>query len=244
MPMVKSLATQENTKCDVLDEKCIAIVFGQTIIFFELSSSQDTRLSVIATDVNYRQNFTAADNSRSSQMSTISTIIDLIVSVVTQTHHSNDVCNKKNAGFKAAIDKIKYIGKGTYTDCAIKEGISELLRTGSHYHENKYIVVVTDGHPVTGYKEPCGGIQEAANEARQHAIKVFAVAISPDQEDTRLSVIATDVNYRQNFTAADNSRSSQMSTISTIIDLIVSVVTQTHHSNDVCVVFLWIYGSD
>ncbi|XP_016122808.1 collagen alpha-1(VI) chain-like [Sinocyclocheilus grahami] len=189
---------------------------------------EDTRLSVIATDVNYRQNFTAADNSRSSQMSTISTIIDLI--------------NKKNAGFKAAIDKIKYIGKGTYTDCAIKEGISELLRTGSHYHENKYIVVVTDGHPVTGYKEPCGGIQEAANEARQHAIKVFAVAISPDQEDTRLSVIATDVNYRQNFTAADNSRSSQMSTISTIIDLIVSVVTQTHHSNDVCVVFLWIYG--
>lgn len=43
-------------------------------------------------------------------------------------------------------------------------------------------MVVTDGHPVTGYKEPCGGIQEAANEARQHAIKVFAVAVSPDQE--------------------------------------------------------------
>lgn len=53
---------------------------------------------------------------------------------------------------------------------------------GSHYHENKYIVVVTDGHPLTGYKEPCGGVQEAANEARQHGVKVFAVAISPDQE--------------------------------------------------------------
>lgn len=53
---------------------------------------------------------------------------------------------------------------------------------GSHYHENKYIVVVTDGHPITGYKEPCGGVQEAANEARQHGVKVFAVAISPDQE--------------------------------------------------------------
>uniref|UniRef100_A0A671S0Q7 Collagen alpha-1(VI) chain-like n=1 Tax=Sinocyclocheilus anshuiensis TaxID=1608454 RepID=A0A671S0Q7_9TELE len=88
----------------------------------------------------------------------------------------------KRSELKAAIDKIKYIGKGTYTDCAIKEGISELLRAGTHYHENKYIVVVTDGHPVTGYKEPCGGVQEAANEARQHAIKVFAVAISPDQE--------------------------------------------------------------
>lgn len=53
---------------------------------------------------------------------------------------------------------------------------------GSNYHENKYIVVVTDGHPITGYKEPCGGVQEAANEARQHGVKVFAVAISPDQE--------------------------------------------------------------
>lgn len=118
--------------------------------------------------------------------------------------------NTKRSDLKAAIDKIKYIGKGTYTDCAIKDGIAELLRAyvhfgiiwnyntkilkyihtyihtsacrGSHYHENKYIVVVTDGHPVTGYKEPCGGIQDAANEARQHAIKVFAVAISPDQE--------------------------------------------------------------
>uniref|UniRef100_A0A8C2GZY0 Collagen, type VI, alpha 1 n=1 Tax=Cyprinus carpio TaxID=7962 RepID=A0A8C2GZY0_CYPCA len=164
-------------------------------------------------------------------------------------HYSDDIelvmglvdMNTRRVNLKAAIDKIKYIGKGTYTDCAIKEGISELLRTGSHYHENKYIVVVTDGHPVTGYKEPCGGIQEAANEARQHAIKVFAVAISPDQEDTRLSVIATDASYRQNFTAADNSRSTQLSTINTIIDMIVSVVTQTHHNNDVYLVLMYIY---
>lgn len=41
---------------------------------------------------------------------------------------------------------------------------------------------MTDGHPVSGYKEPCGGIQEAANEARQHGVKVFSVAISPDQQ--------------------------------------------------------------
>ncbi|XP_016088992.1 collagen alpha-1(VI) chain [Sinocyclocheilus grahami] len=137
----------------------------------------------------------------------------------------------KRSELKAAIDKIKYIGKGTYTDCAIKEGISELLRTGTHYHENKYIVVVTDGHPVTGYKEPCGGVQEAANEARQHSIKVFAVAISPDQEYTRLSVIATDVNYRQNFTAADKSRSSQMATINSIVNMI------TNETKDVCCSF-------
>ncbi|XP_052424680.1 collagen alpha-1(VI) chain-like [Carassius gibelio] len=154
-------------------------------------------------------------------------------------HYSDDIelvmglvdLKTKRQDLKAAVDKIKYIGKGTYTDCAIKEGISELLRAGSHYHENKYIVVVTDGHPVTGYKEPCGGIQEAANEARQHAVKVFAVAISPDQEDTRLSVIATDASYRQNFTAADPSRSTQMSTINTIISMI------TNETKDVCCSF-------
>uniref|UniRef100_A0A667ZIG9 Collagen type VI alpha 1 chain n=1 Tax=Myripristis murdjan TaxID=586833 RepID=A0A667ZIG9_9TELE len=132
----------------------------------------------------------------------------------------SDITTERQA-LKNDIDTIRYIGKGTHTDCAIKRGLAELLVGGSHYHENKYIVVVTDGHPITGYKEPCGGVQEAANEARQHGVKVFAVAISPDQEDTRLSVIATDHNYRQNFTAADESRSTKIGTIRTIIDMIV-----------------------
>ncbi|XP_026769947.2 collagen alpha-1(VI) chain [Pangasianodon hypophthalmus] len=132
---------------------------------------------------------------------------------------------------KTAIRSIKYIGKGTYTDCAIKQGIAELLIGGSYYNENKYIVVVTDGHPVSGYKEPCGGIQEAANEARQHGIKVFSVAISPDQEESRLSIIATDMRYRQNFTAVDNTSSTQMNTIHTIIEMI------TNETKDVCCSF-------
>lgn len=135
------------------------------------------------------------------------------------------------AALQNNINGIDYIGKGTYTDCAIKRGLAELLIGGSHYHENKYIVVVTDGHPITGYKEPCGGVQEAANEAKQHGVKVFAVAISPDQEDTRLSLIATDHNYRQNFTAADDTRSTQMGTIRTIIEMI------TNETKDTCCSF-------
>uniref|UniRef100_A0A3Q0RN51 Collagen type VI alpha 1 chain n=1 Tax=Amphilophus citrinellus TaxID=61819 RepID=A0A3Q0RN51_AMPCI len=131
----------------------------------------------------------------------------------------SDMTTNRNA-LKTAIDQIVYIGKGTYTDCAIKRGLAELLIGGSHYHENKYLVVVTDGHPITGYKEPCGGVQEAANEAKQHGVKVFAVAISPDQEEARLSLIATDRSYRQNFTAADDLRTSKMRTIETIIDMI------------------------
>ncbi|XP_023191342.1 collagen alpha-1(VI) chain [Xiphophorus maculatus] len=154
-------------------------------------------------------------------------------------HYSDDVIlvrelsdmRTDRQALKNDIDRITYIGKGTFTDCAIKRGLAELLVGGSHYHENKYIVVVTDGHPITGYKEPCGGVQEAANEARQHGVKVFAVAISPDQEDTRLSLIATDQNYRQNFTAADETRSTKMKTIRTIIDMI------TNETKDVCCSF-------
>ncbi|XP_058256389.1 collagen alpha-1(VI) chain [Hemibagrus wyckioides] len=135
------------------------------------------------------------------------------------------------SALKKAIENIKYIGKGTYTDCAIKQGVAELLIGGSYYNENKYIVVVTDGHPVSGYKEPCGGIQEAASEARQHGIKVFSVAISPDQEESRLSVIATDFTYRQNFTAVDNTSDLHMNTIRTIIEMI------NNETNDVCCSF-------
>uniref|UniRef100_A0A8C7XK74 Collagen, type VI, alpha 1 n=1 Tax=Oryzias sinensis TaxID=183150 RepID=A0A8C7XK74_9TELE len=145
-------------------------------------------------------------------------------------HYSDDIIlvrelsdmRTQRQALKRDIDGITYIGKGTHTDCAIKRGLAELLVGGSYYEQNKYIVVITDGHPITGYKEPCGGVQEAANEAKQHGVKVFAVAISPDQEDTRLSLIATNQNYRQNFTAADNDyRTTKIQTIRSIIDIIV-----------------------
>lgn len=51
---------------------------------------------------------------------------------------------------------------------------------GSHKTENKYLIVVTDGHPLEGYKEPCGGLEDAAAEAKHLGIKVFSIAISPD----------------------------------------------------------------
>ncbi|KFZ62872.1 Collagen alpha-1(VI) chain, partial [Podiceps cristatus] len=81
---------------------------------------------------------------------------------------------------KNRVSAVNYIGKGTYTDCAIKRGIEELLISGSHHKENKYLIVVTDGHPLEGYKEPCGGLDDAANEAKHLGIKVFSVAISPN----------------------------------------------------------------
>lgn len=40
--------------------------------------------------------------------------------------------------------------------------------------------MVTDGHPLEGYKEPCGGLEDAVNEAKHLGVKVFSVAITPD----------------------------------------------------------------
>uniref|UniRef100_A0A8C5IVC9 Collagen alpha-1(VI) chain n=1 Tax=Junco hyemalis TaxID=40217 RepID=A0A8C5IVC9_JUNHY len=126
---------------------------------------------------------------------------------------------------KNRVSSVNYIGKGTYTDCAIKRGIEELLIGGSHHKENKYLIVVTDGHPLEGYKEPCGGLDDAANEAKLLGIKVFSVAISPNHLDQRLNIIATDHAYRRNFTATSLKPTREIDveeTINTIIDMIVS----------------------
>uniref|UniRef100_A0A803VKD0 Collagen alpha-1(VI) chain n=1 Tax=Ficedula albicollis TaxID=59894 RepID=A0A803VKD0_FICAL len=128
---------------------------------------------------------------------------------------------------KNRVSAVNYIGKGTYTDCAIKRGIEELLIGGSHHKENKYLIVVTDGHPLEGYKEPCGGLDDAANEAKLLGIKVFSVAISPNHLDQRLNIIATDHAYRRNFRGGGGgggpTREMDVEeTINTIIDMIVS----------------------
>ncbi|KAG2459619.1 CO6A1 protein, partial [Polypterus senegalus] len=126
----------------------------------------------------------------------------------------------QKADLQGRLRKVKYIGKGTYTDCAIKRGTEELLVGGSHRRENKYMIVVTDGYPLEGYKEPCGGLEDAASEAKHLGIKVFSVAISPSHLETRLNVIATDNTYRQNFTATGTIAKQKEETIRNIIDLI------------------------
>ncbi|XP_034995413.1 collagen alpha-1(VI) chain [Zootoca vivipara] len=124
---------------------------------------------------------------------------------------------------KNRVSSVVSIGKGTYTDCAIKRGIEELLIGGSHKHENKYLIVVTDGHPLEGYKEPCGGLEDAAAEAKHLGIKVFSIAISPDHLESRLGVIATDHSYRENFTATGR----QARDIDSTIDKITARITET-----------------
>ncbi|XP_072339121.1 collagen alpha-1(VI) chain [Scyliorhinus torazame] len=118
------------------------------------------------------------------------------------------------------VNNLNYIGKGTFTDCAIRDGAEHLLLGGSHHRENKYMVVVTDGHPIEGYKEPCGGLDSAASDAKNQGIKIFSVAITPDHLEARLNLIATDVRYRRNYTATLHSEVELNSTIDAILQTI------------------------
>uniref|UniRef100_A0A3Q0QXB3 VWFA domain-containing protein n=1 Tax=Amphilophus citrinellus TaxID=61819 RepID=A0A3Q0QXB3_AMPCI len=73
------------------------------------------------------------------------------------------------------LASIRYLGKGTYIDCALKNMTHHMTQ---HYAETKAVlfsVVITDGH-VTG--NPCSGIKMMAEKARDRGIQIFSVAAS------------------------------------------------------------------
>ncbi|KAM9346850.1 collagen alpha-2(VI) chain-like [Symphorus nematophorus] len=71
------------------------------------------------------------------------------------------------------VNNIIYEGKGTFTDCALKEMANQLTHHGSK--AVLFSVVITDGH-VT--RSPCGGMKAMAERAREQGIKIFSVAAS------------------------------------------------------------------
>lgn len=106
------------SECEWTDDVCVF-------------SHQDTRLSVIASDHNYRQNFTAADTSRSTNMDTIHTIIDMIVCILhppTQMH----IKRHKHMNFNSYLFSFHLLGErdkgyGTFASCSNNETLRYML---------------------------------------------------------------------------------------------------------------------
>lgn len=115
------------------------------------------------------------------------------------------------------VNKIDYLGRGTYTDCAIKKMTHEMT-TKKKMTENTafFSVVITDGH-VTG--SPCGGIKEMAEKARDQGIHLFSVAASKIIDKLGMREIASspiDV-YRDEYMAVDGGPRKRDETIDRII---------------------------
>lgn len=108
--------------------------------------------------------------------------------------------NKQN--FIRNVGQVQYKGKGTFTDCAIKNMTHEMTRSSSDTKAVPFAVVITDGH-VTG--SPCGGIKAMAEKAREQGIHIFSVAASRKVDELGMREIASSPIelYRDDYLAVD-----------------------------------------
>ncbi|XP_061463621.1 collagen alpha-2(VI) chain isoform X2 [Rhineura floridana] len=99
--------------------------------------------------------------------------------------------------FLDRLNSIQYIGRGTFTDCALSNMTAQILANTSPGAVN-YAIVITDGH-VTG--SPCGGMKLQAERARDAGIKLFAVAPSQNIFEQGLRDIVSSPHelYRSNY---------------------------------------------
>ncbi|KPP59268.1 hypothetical protein Z043_122824, partial [Scleropages formosus] len=157
-------------------------------------------------------------------------------------HYSQDqivfspITNKGD--FTKRLENITYIGKGTFTDCALDRMTKEMVsHRGSLVHRGDndvqlgkktadFAVVITDGH-VTG--NPCGGIKASADRARDEGIKIFSVAASQKIDELGLREAASSPVdfFRDHYIAvtfADNNPKLMTSTSDTIIKRIVRIL--------------------
>ncbi|XP_029385946.1 collagen alpha-2(VI) chain-like isoform X2 [Echeneis naucrates] len=97
---------------------------------------------------------------------------------------------------------IRYLGKGTYIDCALKNMTQQLTQHYSGTDAVLFSVVITDGH-VTG--NPCGGIKVMAERAREKGIHIFSVAASKSIDELGMREIASSPMelYRDDYIAVD-----------------------------------------
>lgn len=116
---------------------------------------------------------------------------------------------------------INYIGRGTFTDCALSNMTEHILSRGPR--GVNYAIVITDGH-VTG--SPCGGMKAQAERARDAGIKLFAIAPSQNIYEQGLREIANTPYelYRNNYaTTKKDSIEVDHDTIDRIIQVMVRI---------------------
>ncbi|XP_037643492.1 collagen alpha-2(VI) chain isoform X1 [Sebastes umbrosus] len=105
--------------------------------------------------------------------------------------------------FITGVKGIKYLGKGTWIDCALNEMNSKMMSSTTS-PSLRFAVVITDGHSTA---EKCSGVKSAADKAHEN-IRVFVVAASKNVEETSLKEIASSPAsvYRREFMAVDLSQ--------------------------------------
>ncbi|MGH0118878.1 UNVERIFIED_CONTAM: hypothetical protein FKN15_001225 [Acipenser sinensis] len=120
------------------------------------------------------------------------------------------------------LRSIKYLGRGTFTDCALSNMTSQVVAQASPDNRVRFAVVITDGH-VTG--SPCGGMKSRAESARDAGIRLFAVSPSTNKYESGLREIANSPAelYRNNYQATRTTGEIHVETIDRIIKVMVSV---------------------
>lgn len=100
------------------------------------------------------------------------------------------------------LASIRYLGKGTHIDCALKNMTHHITQP---YRDTKAVlfsVVITDGH-VTG--NPCSGIKMMAEKARDRGIQIFSVAASRMIDEFGMREIASSPHelFRDDYIAVE-----------------------------------------
>ncbi|XP_073329339.1 collagen alpha-2(VI) chain-like [Pagrus major] len=104
--------------------------------------------------------------------------------------------------FIRQLGGIIYAGKGTFTDCALKNMTYELTQHYAGTNAVPFSVFITDGH-VTG--NPCGGIKAMAERAREQGISIFSVAATKTIDELGMREIASSPYelYRDDYMAVE-----------------------------------------
>ncbi|XP_044074030.1 collagen alpha-2(VI) chain-like isoform X1 [Siniperca chuatsi] len=100
------------------------------------------------------------------------------------------------------LSGVEYKGKGTYTDCALKNMIHQMTQHYAGTGSVLFSVFITDGH-VTG--NPCGGIKTMSEKAREQGIHIFSVAASRTIDELGMREIASSPSelYRDDYIAVE-----------------------------------------